>query len=57
MPAIYPGGESHIVYPPRDSHAWVSDLLLAVLVGGVVGFLLWLIPVGLGGRETGGAVV
>jgi hypothetical protein len=56
IPAIEPGG-SHIVYPPHNSHAWVSDLLLMVLAGGTVGFLLWLSPVGLGGRETPGAIV
>jgi hypothetical protein len=56
VPASEPGG-SHIVYPPHGSHAWVSDLLLMVLAGGVVGFLLWLSPLGLGSRETAGAIV
>jgi hypothetical protein len=36
---------------------WVSDLLLMVLVGGVVGFLLWISPLGLGEHETSGAIV
>ena len=56
VPAVESGG-SHIVYPPHGSHAWVSDLLLMVLVGGVVGFLLWLSPLGLGGRQPDGAIV
>jgi hypothetical protein len=56
VPAIEPAG-SHIVYPPHGSHAWVSDLLLMVLAGGVVGLLLWIIPLGPGGREPGGAIV
>jgi hypothetical protein len=54
VPAIDPGG-SHIVYPPHGSHAWLSDVLLMVLVGGVVGLLLWISPLGL--REARGAVV
>jgi hypothetical protein len=57
VPAIYPAGGAHIVYPPHDSRAWISDLLLTVLVGGVVGSLLWIFPVGLSRRETGGVVV
>jgi hypothetical protein len=56
VPAIDPGG-SHIVYPPHGSHAWLSDVLLMVLVGGVVGLLLWISPLGLGEREARGAVV
>jgi hypothetical protein len=55
VPAIEPGG-SHIVYPPHGSHAWVSDLLLMVLIGSIVGSLLWILPVGLGERETGAIV-
>jgi hypothetical protein len=57
IPAIYPGGGSHVVYPPRGSDAWVFDLLLMALVGGVVGLLLWLSPLGLGEQRTSGAVV
>jgi hypothetical protein len=57
VPAIYPAGGSHIVYPPHDSHAWVFDLVLMVLVGGVVGLLLWISPLGLGEHETSGVVV
>jgi hypothetical protein len=58
VPAIQPGGSgSHVVYPPHGSHAWVSDLLLMALVGGIVGLLLWISPLGLGAHETGGAIV
>jgi hypothetical protein len=58
VPAIDPAGSSHVVYPPHGSRAWIFDLLLTVLVGGIVGFMLWLSPLGVGGeREPGGAVV
>jgi hypothetical protein len=57
IPAIYPAGGSHIVYPPRGSHAWMTDVLLMVLVGAVIGLLLWIFPIGLGRRETPGAIV
>jgi hypothetical protein len=56
VPAVEPGG-SHIVYPPRSSTAWLSDLSIMVLAGAVVGLLLWLSPLGLGEHEPGGAVV
>ena len=56
IPAIEPGG-SHIAYPPHGSHAWVFDLMLMVLVGGIVGILLWISPLGLGKHEPGGAIV
>jgi hypothetical protein len=55
-PAIRPAG-SHIVYPPHGSRAWVTDLLMMVLVGGAVGAMLWIIPLGSGERETSGVVV
>jgi hypothetical protein len=54
IPAIYPGGAAHVVYPPRGSHAWLSDLLEMVLAGAFVGFLLWLSPLGQGGRGPQG---
>jgi hypothetical protein len=60
VPAIYPSGGSHIVYPPHGSHAWVDDLVLMVLIGGGVGLFLWITPLGLGGRggrDEVGAVV
>lgn len=57
VPAIDPGGRSHIVYPPRGSHAWVGDLVVIVLVGGGVGLLLWISPLGLGKPRASGAVV
>lgn len=56
VPAIEPAGSSGVVYPPHSSHAWVSDLLLIVLAGGVVGLLLWISPLGLGDREAGAIV-
>jgi hypothetical protein len=46
FPAIEPGG-SHRVYPSHGSLRWVSDLLLVVFLGGVVGFMLWISPLGL----------
>jgi hypothetical protein len=57
VPAIYPAGGSHVVYPEHGSDAWITDLVLVVLVGGVVSFGLWLSPLGLGRGETAGAVV
>jgi hypothetical protein len=57
VPAIYPGGSSDVVYPPHGSHAWVSDLLLMVLIGGIAGLLLWISPLGLGDHDRGGAIV
>jgi hypothetical protein len=56
VPAIDPGGGSHTVYPPHGSQAWVGDLLWTVLIGAVVGFLLWISPLGLGRHETGAIV-
>jgi hypothetical protein len=50
FPAVDPGG-SHRVYPPH-SLRWVTDLLATVLVGGAVGFVLWVSPLGLRGRDT-----
>jgi hypothetical protein len=57
VPAIYPSGGSHMVYPPRGTHVWITDVVLMVIVGGVVGCLLWIMPFGLGRREPAGAVV
>jgi hypothetical protein len=57
VPAIYPEGSSHIVYPPHGSRAWVTDLLVMVLIGGIAGLLLWIFPIGLGERETSGAII
>lgn len=45
VPAVDPAG-SHIVYPPHGSHEWVTDLLWMVLIGGIVGVLLWIFPIG-----------
>jgi hypothetical protein len=48
----YPGGS--YVYALHGSHTWVQDLLIALLVGAVVGFLLWLSPLGSGDRKMEG---
>jgi hypothetical protein len=56
LPVVEPGG-SDFVYARHDSAAWVTDVFWMVLVGGVVGLLLWIMPLGLGGRDTAGAVV
>jgi hypothetical protein len=56
VPAVDPAG-SHIVYPPHGSHRWVTDLLWMVLVGAIVGVLLWIFPIGVGPGERGGVVV
>jgi hypothetical protein len=48
FPALDPGG-SHRVYPPHGSLRWVSDLLFVMFAGGVVGFILWISPLGLRG--------
>jgi len=45
VPAIEPGGSSR-VYPPH-SLRWITDLLVTVLIGGVVGFVLWISPLAL----------
>jgi hypothetical protein len=50
IPAVQPDG-SHIVYPPHGSHQWISDLLIMLLAGCVVGFGLWASPLGLGRRD------
>ena len=54
FPAIEPGG-SHRVYPPHGSLRWATDLLFMMLVGGAVGFILWVSPLGLRGHYAGGA--
>jgi hypothetical protein len=54
IPAVDPGG-SNTAYPPRDSATWVHDVLWMVLVGAIVGSLLWLFPIGTGEREPSGA--
>jgi hypothetical protein len=54
FPALDPGG-SHRVYPPHGSLRWATDLLFTMLVGGAVGFILWISPLGLRGHYAGGA--
>jgi hypothetical protein len=52
FPAVEPGG-SQRVYPPH-SLRWVIDLLATLLVGGAVGLVLWVSPLGLRGRDAVG---
>jgi hypothetical protein len=52
IPARYPGGS--YVYALHGSHTWVQDLLLSLLIGTVVGFFLWLSPLGSGDRKREG---
>jgi ferric-dicitrate binding protein FerR (iron transport regulator) len=53
FPALRPGG-SHRVYPPHGSLRWLSDLLFVAFLGGAVGFVLWMSPLGLRGRDAAG---
>jgi hypothetical protein len=53
FPALEPGG-SHYVYPPHGSLRWVADLLFMMLIGGAVGFILWISPLGTRGRDAAG---
>ena len=46
IPALMPTGSDY-VYPPRGSFRWAGDVLLTVIVGGAVGFGLWISPLGL----------
>lgn len=50
IPAVDPG-LSNTAYPPHDSATWVHDVVLTVLIGAIVGLLLWLFPIGTGERE------
>jgi hypothetical protein len=49
IPARYTG--YHQAYALRSSHTWAWDALIMLLIGGAVGFLLWLTPVGMGQRS------
>jgi hypothetical protein len=51
IPARYAGYQQ--AYPLRGSRTWATDLVFMLLIGGVLGFLVWLLPVGLGQRRTG----
>jgi hypothetical protein len=53
FPALEPGGSGY-VYPPHGSLRWVSDLLFMMLIGGAVGFILWLSPLGMRGPDAAG---
>ncbi len=50
IPAILPAGSS-TAFARHGSIAWVTDLLVTLLIGGVVGFTLWLSPLPLGRRR------
>ena len=47
---IEPPGSDY-VYPLHGSLRWISDLAIMVVVGGAVGFLLLISPLGLGGPK------
>jgi hypothetical protein len=51
IPARYAGDQQ--AYPMRGSRTWAVDLVFMLLIGSVVGFLVWLLPVGLGQRRGG----
>jgi hypothetical protein len=53
IPARHPAG--HYVYALHGTHTWVQDLLITLVIGTAVGFLLWLSPLGSGGRDPEGA--
>jgi hypothetical protein len=48
IPARYTGYQQ--AYPLRSSRTWALDLVFMLLIGSVAGFLVWLLPVGLGQR-------
>jgi hypothetical protein len=50
FPVIQPAG-SRYVYPRHGSLRWLSDLLLMLVVGGAVGFVLLVSPLGLRMRK------
>lgn len=50
--AIHPAGSSD-VFAPHGSRAWIEDLLLAVVIGAVVGLALWISPISLSRRNRG----
>jgi hypothetical protein len=50
IPAILPAG-SRTAFARHGSIAWVTDLLVTLLVGGAVGFTLWLSPLPVGRRR------
>lgn len=52
--ARYPG--DHKAYAAHGSHTWAWDVLYMVVIGGAVGFLLWLSPLGMRNRGAAEAV-
>jgi len=53
VPARYPGDRQ--AYAIRGSHTWAWDLLTMLFIGSLIGFLVWLSPVGLRQRRAGSA--
>ncbi len=51
IPARYTGYQQ--AYALHGSRGWAVDLVIMLLIGGAVGFLVWLLPVGLGRRSGG----
>jgi len=51
FPARYTGYQQ--AYPLDGSRGWAVDLMFMILIGGVVSFLVWLLPVGLGQQRGG----
>ncbi len=48
----HPAGQ--YVYALHGTHTWVLDLLITLVVGGAVGFLIWVSPLGTGGSKPEG---
>jgi hypothetical protein len=50
IPARYPGDKR--AYALHGTHAWAWDLVYMVVIGGAVGLLIWLSPLGMRQRPT-----
>jgi hypothetical protein len=50
IPAILPPG-SRTAFARHGSIAWVTDLLVTLMIGGAVGFTLWISPLPVGRRR------
>ena len=51
IPARYTGYQE--AYPLHGSRSWAVDLVFMLIIGSLVSFLAWLLPVGLGQRRGG----